>query len=958
MKKIIRMVLFLLPFLGFSLSSGNPSGASETEVSLYNQLTFSYNSGFYPGCLQYAERLQTEFPDSFFLGKTLRIKGECLVRTFNFEEAEDALVQAVSLNSEDKDSLLDSHFWLGRCYELTGANEKALQNYALCVQEKDSRYFSDALLNSGDIFIKKEDFSSAARIFEYAVENGPLFSGENYVSSVLKLSQCYNNTKRPAETIKLYSTLTEADFSRLGAKKTSYLSFMELAGEAYELNGNYKKAYDLYCAVLKSGEKSLASDALKRAYIVSSSHRKEVGADPGEVLSDAQKTLSESPELLGEFWTRLGSDAFGSGDFDKAVSYFDEAEKNVPVDLFLFALLYRAQIAAGKIPDKKSAALAEKKILESRGILNKENEKVWDRESYILLTRYASVQENWEDVKKYASNIVPLDEDSRYFLALAYYSTGDYKNCTALLKSKPLELHALSLAKSGDLKNAAFVYNDIENSKGLTDDEKLNYAKVLLLSGRYREAQIAAAQTKLPEGKYILGLSQFNTWSWPYAEESFSAFLKNPGKNATAYVSYALFYLGYSQYRQGKTKEAYTNLSNFVHRYPKHELFYNGEIAAANSAVQNFNYEAAAEHARSAVQVSRNDADKENAVLLCARIYSDAKSYDKAIKLLSSYVQRNDDFGMKSLFQTAQTWEKTKDYEKADASYKEIYERFSDKKLSEEAMYRRGEVYYNGGVYDKAVKCFEEYTHKFPNGSFVDAAWYFTAESLEKSGNSERAILQYKALTEKFPQSTYVYSSARSLVFLYRARASYDKALEYTNFLLSKYASQAKSDGINDIADDLKALSSGKTEQMVEKENLYASQKGSQTAQGRKTGSELVRLYAERPSYQEPAITLAETLLPLQKKNLEGESLYAAWNAEFLGKKYRELEKNKQAAEMYLLAAEYYRMNEADENAAASLYGSYEAFRAAGLTGDANDTAQLLKKLYPESRQARNVKVQ
>ena len=954
MKKILSILLMLLPFSAFCQSWEK---GVETEVSLYNSLSFSYNSGFYPGCLQYAERLEEKYPDSYFLGRTLRIKGECLVRTFAFDQAEEVLSQAILLNREDEENLLDSCYWLGRYYELTGLKEKALSNYAICLENRTCRYFSEALLNSGDIFIKDGDFEKALPLFEYVVENGNLFTPEKYIPALLKLSQCCNQTGKSAQTIALFNKISEEDFISLSKEKVSYLSFMELAGEAYENQGEYKKAYDLYCQVLKSGEKSLASDALKRAYIVSSAHRKEVGSEPGEVLSEAQKTLSENPELLGEFWTRLGSDAFGSGDFDKAISYFDEAEKNVPVDLFLFALLYRAQIAAGKNPDAKSAQEAEKKILESRGILNKENEKIWDRESYILLTRYAAMQSHWEDVKKYASSIIPLDEDSRYFLALADYSTGDYKAAANLLKSKPLELHALAYAKAGDFKNAAFIYADIENLRGLTDSERLNYSKVLLLSGRYREAQIEAAKTKLPEGKYILGLAQFNTWSWPYAEESFAAFVKNPGKEAASFVSYALFYLGYSQYRQGKTKEAYENLSTFVRRYPSHELYYNGQMAAANSAVQNFKYDDAALHGEKAIQASKSDGDRENAVLLCAQIYSDGEKYSKAINLLSAYTGRNDDFGMKSLFQTAQIYEKTKDFGKADSSYKELSERFADKKLSEEAMFRRGQAYYNGEIYDKAVKCFDEYTRKYSQGLFIDGAWYFTAESLVKSGNTERAILQYKALVEKFPQSTYVYSSARNLVYLYRAKANYDKAIEYANFLVEKYGEQAKSDGISQISQDLKELSSGKTEEMVTLENKYLSQKENKTPQGRKTGSELVRLYAERPSYQEPAITLAESLLPLQKANLSEESLYAAWNAEFLGKKYREQEKNKLSAQMYLLAAEYYRMNSADESAASSLYGSYEAFRAAGLSGDANDTAKLLKELYPESRQARNVKV-
>ena len=58
---------------------------------------------------------------------------------------------------------------------------------------------------------------------------------------------------------------------------------------------------------------------------------------------------------------------------------------------------------------------------------------------------------------------------------------------------------------------------------------------------------------------------------------------------------------------------------------------------------------------------------------------------------------------------------------------------------------------------------------------------------------------------------------------------------------------------------------------------------------------------------------------------------------------------------MYLRAAEYYRNVSNGERAAAALYGAAEAFTAAGLTGDARETAGLLKQLYPDSLQAENV---
>ena len=58
---------------------------------------------------------------------------------------------------------------------------------------------------------------------------------------------------------------------------------------------------------------------------------------------------------------------------------------------------------------------------------------------------------------------------------------------------------------------------------------------------------------------------------------------------------------------------------------------------------------------------------------------------------------------------------------------------------------------------------------------------------------------------------------------------------------------------------------------------------------------------------------------------------------------------------MYLKAAEYYRSVKNSSGAASALYGAAEAFAAEGLSGDARETAALLKELYPSSLQAERV---
>lgn len=942
----------------------------ETDVSLFAELSSAFHSGFYPGAVQYADRLKQKFPDSASLGEALLIKGESLVHLNDFSEAEKTLREA-QLHTENSPALFtDCSYWLGRACEGAGDFSGALDwYYQYCAAVRGNAfsdgadgserqdYYAPAVYHSAGIFYRKRDYDKAVPFLEYVVQNGAQYDVPSYTDALFKLMDSYCRSGAQKKAVSLYNALSESDFSALQPDGYAADALMLYAGDAYLKDGSYKKAYDLYCAVLKNGEKSLVPLALKKAYSVSSSHRAEIGAEPGAVLADAQQFLSDSPELLGEFWTRLGADAYADGDYRKSLLYFDEAEKNVPVDLFLFAALYRAQIAAGKHPDEKSAALAERMILKSRGILNEENQAVLLRESAVLLCRYAAIQKHWDDVKKYAALVAPLDEDTREYLALAEYSTGNYDKASALLKGVYTNLHALSLARQQDFKNAASVYAEIAAERALTDEELLNYAKVLLYSGRYREAQIAAAECRLSEANYVLGLAQFNTWSWPYAEKNFSLYLASPDKKDEKYVSYAQFYLGYSQYRQGKSKKAYETLSGFVKRYPGHELFWSAQIAAANAAVQNNEPEEAASHAEAAIQNAAEIAQTEEAVLLCAEIYADAQKYNQALAVLAPYTKRADEFGMKSLFAAGQIYEKLPDLNKADETYKSLAQKFGSEKLSEEAMYRRGEMFFAAGQYDAAIARFNEYTKKYPAGSFVDAAWYFTAESYVRTGNTERAILQNRALVKKFPDSAYLYSSCKNLIELYREQGDYPGALEYARFLIEKYGDQARSDGITELSSDLEKLHSGKSEAVVQAENEFEKNGGENSASGRISGTKLVALYASDAAFLRNAVALAEKLLPLQKKHLQEESLYAAQNAQFLGKMYRRTERNKSAAELYLLAAEYFRMNDMDDDAAAALYGAYDSFRAAGLSGDAEATAQTLKALYPDSRQAKTIRI-
>ena len=98
---------------------------------------------------------------------------------------------------------------------------------------------------------------------------------------------------------------------------------------------------------------------------------------------------------------------------------------------------------------------------------------------------------------------------------------------------------------------------------------------------------------------------------------------------------------------------------------------------------------------------------------------------------------------------------------------------------------------------------------------------------------------------------------------------------------------------------------------------------------------------------------IASPLYKSTAKRDEREFYYLGKIAEF----YAKQESGAKQAEYYLKAVEYYRQSSKDTSSeeAVALYSAVDAFLKDKKTADAKETAQVLKKLYPDSRQAKNV---
>lgn len=936
MKKTLLLFIAITGLLTSFLSAES----TVSDVVIFNEINLAYKNSYYPGTVDKVNLLIKEFPDSVFLEQALAYKGDALTNMGQYDEAIETLNQAISHMHTGSKEITHCIYLLGRTYYFKKNYPLSLQYLhkacSLALTDKDMQYYNPSILYSAKIYYLQEDFKTAYSLYEYVIQNGKAYSQNEYREALQKLMLSYNRSGLYSKTVNLFDKLNKEDFS-----EELYLTLSLYRADALKGMNRNMDAYQAYCQVLECDYEYLAVIALKKAYILSS--EKNIGVNPGQVFEKTVDTFKSNPQLVQEFWLRLGIDEYNLKHYDKALEYFAQVSDGTEHEHPLITY-YKARILldSEKAPDK-----AEKLLLtldESElHILKGGN---FQDAYYSLLLQCKFQQKKWQELEAVYKKIHAPDYDAVYALSAGRYELGEYKK----VSPETGLLYASSLCKLGDYYGAVKVFE--KNS--ISPEYKAEYAKALFACGRYQEAYNQAQASVDQHKEYISGLCQINMKNWSQAQTHFANYIKHlSGKDS--FIKLAFFYKGYAEYCLEEYKNAYASFVRFSNQPDLNQASYIRKTYeyAAKSALQTGDFKNAANQAEKLINSSVNRADKESAVLFCADILSDYESYDRALTILQPYTQDKSDFGIQTIFASAGIYEKKGDVKSADLYYQKIYQDNPESSFAEEAFFRTGGIYYSIKDYSTALGRFNSYIYKYVNGKFVDAAFFFGGDCALKLGEIDRAILLNVTLLQKYKDSIYSYGANKNLLAAYYEQEAYSQALEVAKVMIRDFPDQAADDEIGSRKIELEKIVSGSSRQVAQKESDYEKQGKSSTKKGRIIGSELVKLYAESPAGQEQAFNLARELLAKQSDH--DERKYAAENAEFIADYFRRKEENQKAAEMYLTAAQSYRSLEDSSRAAACLYGAAEAFVVQGLLADAEETAELLKELYPDSRQALRV---
>lgn len=975
MKKLFYPAIFV--FFG-CLSFTFAQKANTTQLA--SQMMSAYSDGFYPGVVRFADEILLQKSNSPVEVKAFLLKSESLLKMGRIQESLEFLLSEQSLVKKNGEAKAESFFWTGRAYFELNKNEeslscfynsadilkKGLQTKTLQENEQNQKLYANSLFYAGKVLRRLENFETAAEYFEYVIQNGNIFSANDFEDAAVNFFECAVLSKQFAKCEEYYPQVKDFEFTNDG-------EYRILLAYAHSLEGlkKYAQAYELYVKILSSGPDSLSAIAMQRAYLISSANPSVAGEKADAIIEKASALKEKNPQLISEFWTRLAIDEFNSKNYEKSLLYFNNAKENSSVPLKQLGLIYSTEIKflTSKKTQKQAAYDCLSLLENGWNDCDFEPDEFFYADAMVAKARYSAICEDWQKTLEYASPQILCEKSpgvkksAVYWTSLALYSTGRYKECLQIMEKSSYQdddfliLKAKALAKSGNSSGADSIFYELSQKGLLNNDGRLDYIRTLLNAGHLYSTVEQANVASGAEASYMKGLAFFNRREWKNAENAFSSAIEQKNDKTALeenYSNLSYFYLGYCQYQLEEYENALKNLSVFVNSKKESSLKWLACVTASRCAVQLAKKTQAVEVASESLKIAKDDSETHESVLLLSGIYSDFGDFDNAIKVLKPYSDKVDEFGNECLYLLAQVYVQKKDFVKADSCYKTLSEQKLSDSLAQEALFRRGELFYTNEKYSKAIPLFESYMKNYSNGKFFDAAMYFEADSLLKTRKTEKASLYFMQIIQNQNDSTYKYAAQKNMVELFRQNGEYSLALQMAQKMIQEYGSQAEADGIPAITRELKALASGADKEILEKEIEYENLGFEKTAEGRLAGTSLVKLYAKTLNFQK-AEKLAVQLLKIQEKN-EMEVEGAFENSQFLAGLYRNQNKKDDSAQMFLKAAQYARKCGKNEDAARCLYGAAESFDAAKKRGDAKSTVELLQKLYPQSTYAADSK--
>jgi len=944
-KKTFAVVCTLLFLIvpGFTQKS-----ALTDDFRLVIDIRSAEKVGYYPSVIVFADSLVSSFPNSMYIDEALSAKGRALYYSGKNAQAKTVFLQKTQSNQD--------FYFLGRIEYDSKNFAQAVQYFYKAFEQGsknpvDNQFTASILEYTGKALYQLDKLDELIPVYEYLVYSMNDVPIKEETSEIL--IQAYQKKGDFEKTIAFYNQIPLFKFSFDASNRMTLK-----AGDAYTGIGDYKQAFILYERVMNGAGGEDLVIALQKAYTTA---EKLGNADVEALLVSASARLEDYPELMAEFWIRLGIAQFESGEYTKALESFAKAD--TPNYASTHAEFYKAAIAVKENKPDISPNITS--LLQS---IDKSTDFYYQA---LVFSTYAHTQrKEWGKAVLYSADAYTLAPGrmTAFWYGLSLLEIGKAEDAADILK----KYYSDSFASSGSDSDTAYAVSyarallgSQKQAEALALFEKItvnnphvmhkeNYAVSLLLSNKNDQVPGVIKSFESPLAPYLTGTASFVQKQWIDSESLFLAYLRTkPDEKLSAYAQY---YLAYSQYMQGKYTAAYESFAAYEKLPMGIPYLWKSHYYGALSALSEYQsssliswLQKAEDKARLSYSRAGTEAEKQQSLLLLADTLGEGKKIDEALSLLIPYTEVHNSFTVYALLYSADLYARKKEIDKAVLSYDSLLQKFPVHPLAEQALYAAGDLQFKNARWAEAIERFTQYKRLYPQGLFITAALNYGAESCIQDKNEGQAILTYQELLKNYPGNSYEYSALMNLVQLYRNKKEYYSALDTANVLIKKYPLQVQKSAIQRQMDELAILISGEDEKIAVELASYTRNNQEKTSEGRLSGFALGELYIASPLLRSDGAAMLKKMLSFYDTSSVKEQEKAASAHFLLGSYYREINDYTNASEQFLKSAELQAVFNT-EKAAQSLYCAIESFDCSALYADARSVFELLSQKFPQSK--------
>lgn len=545
-------------------------------------------------------------------------------------------------------------FWKGVIEYDKGDYSKAVQRFeALAAAPPEQDLLRQALLYQGKASAALNRPAEAISAFERLLSVLPKSEAEP--SALIFLADLYSSTGAPDKAVALWERLNADSLDPVTRERVSLR-----AAEGYASLGKTAQATTLFETLSTSSRRDIAIAALQRLFVMARNSGDE--ARVSAVVVRAENALRSSPELLSEFWLRVGADAFREGKLDLARSYFLRISALLPPDRVSPDVpIYLAEIAARKgnleeaVETLSSAAPyagdregllktrlgwydlrlerwadARTALTDALRALSTQSSGSAEASANATANASANAAANATASVNAAASAVSegaaTERAARAYLSYALYRSDDYATALQTLDqggapvlSTPgvARLRAELLRRSGNAVAALEALDTLVSADPASPEPAVARMALLFENGRFDRVVSASmdfykrfgSDAKVPadlraSAGYLSGVSAAATGAYTLAITRLDDARKVGVSALGPAAPWAAYYRAWSLYRLSRFPEAKTDFDAFLAANPSHPRSYAAAYFSAWCAANGGDYRSAVASARTAADLA------------------------------------------------------------------------------------------------------------------------------------------------------------------------------------------------------------------------------------------------------------------------------------------------------------------------------------------------------------------